>query len=105
SRTGGIIARLLSRCDLDFIGAQMLAFNLPLAEKMADTIYQSEHDSSELAATLLADYVRNNFAPRRDGRLERVLMLLFQGEDACNKLSQVCGRFFNQEPTRGGGGV
>ena len=100
SRTGGIIARLLSRCDLDFIGAQMLAFNQTQSEKMAESIYQSEHDSSEMAANLLADYVRKNFAPRRDGRPERVLMLLFQGEDACRKLSGVCGRLIHQDPVR-----
>ena len=33
SRTGGIIARLMSRTDLEFIGAQMLAFTREMAEK------------------------------------------------------------------------
>ena len=31
SRTGGIIARLMSRTDLEFIGAQMLAFTREMA--------------------------------------------------------------------------
>ena len=35
SRTGGIIARLMSRTDLEFIGAQMLAFTPEMAERYA----------------------------------------------------------------------
>lgn len=80
SRTGGIIARLMSRTDLEFIGAQMLAFTPEMAERYARSLEAMEAKDT---GKMLADYVRENFPPREDGRKERALMLLFRGEDAC----------------------
>ncbi len=92
SRTGGIIARLMSRTDLEFIGAQMLAFSREMAEKYARSLIEATVHISPQTGELLADYVLENFAPREDGSKERALMLLFQGEDACRKLTEVTGR-------------
>ncbi len=89
SRTGGIIARLMSRTDLEFIGAQMLAFTPEMTERYAQNL---EAMDAKVTGKMLADYVRENFSPREDGSKERTLMLLFRGEDACRKLTEITGR-------------
>lgn len=90
SRTGGILARLLSRTDLELVGARILAPSAELAYKYAESLEKAvTHDGR--AGRLLADYVRENFSPLPDGRRERILMLLFKGEDACRKLYAVTG--------------
>lgn len=98
SRTGGIIARLMSRTDLEFVGAQMLAFTRELAEEYAEMLETTVGGNSEKIAKLLGDYVRANFPPREDGQKERALMLLFRGEDACAKLMKVAGRLSPHSP-------
>lgn len=98
SRTGGIIARLMSRTDLEFIGAQMLAFSREMAEKYADSLRSATAHISPQSGELLANYVLDNFPPREDGRKERALMLLFKGEDACRKLSEITGRLSPYSP-------
>ena len=98
SRTGGIIARLMSRTDLEFIGAQMLAFSKELAEQYGAHLESSIAPNSPQVAKLLADYVRRNFPPREDGKQERCLMLLFRGEDACRKLTEITGRLSPHSP-------
>lgn len=98
SRTGGIIARLMSRTDLEFIGAQMLSFSQEVAEKYAQSLIDATAHISPQTGQMLADYVLENFPPREDGRKERALMLLFQGEDACRKLSEITGRLSPYSP-------
>ena len=46
SRTGGIIARLMSRTDLEFIGAQVLAFTREMAERYARSLEGNSPKSS-----------------------------------------------------------
>ncbi len=89
SRTGGVIARLLSRTDLELVGAQMLTPTKELSEKYAAILRKSV---SSKAADLLSDYVINNFTPGEDGSKRRVLMLLFKGDNACSKLYSIAGR-------------
>ncbi len=89
SRTGGVIARLLSRTDLELIGAQMLMPTRELAENYAAILKKTV---SSKAADLLSDYVLNSFSPNEDGSRRRVLMLLFKGENACSKLYSIAGR-------------
>lgn len=101
SRTGGIIARLMSRTDLEFIGAQMLAFTPEMAELYARSL---ETLKAKATGRQLADYVRANFPPREDGRKERTLMLLFRGEDACRKLTAITGRLSPFSPKCVGAG-
>ncbi len=91
SRTGGIIARLLSRTDLDLIGAQVLTFTKELASQYAGSLERSVSPSNPKTAKLLSDYVKENFTEREDGKRERVMMLLFRGEDACKKLYEIVG--------------
>lgn len=98
SRTGGIIARLMSRTDLEFIGAQVLAFDRETAEAYARHLIEYSHPEALQTSQLLADYVRQNFPPREDGRQERTLMLLFRGENACAKLTELTGRLSPHSP-------
>ena len=82
SRTGGIVARLMSRTDLEFVGAQMLAFTPELAERYASELEaDNKLNGTPKVGKLLGDYVRNNFTGGQ--KKERALMLLFKGEDAC----------------------
>lgn len=95
SRTGGIIARLLSRTDLELVAAQVIAPTKAFAEKYAASLRKHIGDRDQFAAKLLGDYVLENFSPMPDGRRERVIMLLFRGEDACRKLYEIVGSLPN----------
>ncbi|MDD5698585.1 MAG: nucleoside-diphosphate kinase [Victivallaceae bacterium] len=90
SRTGGILARLLSRTDLDLIGARIFGFDHRLARGYADSLLRTVGNAKPDRAQLLADYVMENFV-EKDGKKERALFLLFKGEDACAKLSAIVG--------------
>ncbi|MDR1904845.1 MAG: nucleoside-diphosphate kinase [Treponema sp.] len=90
SRTGGVIARLLSRLDLELAGAQMIAPDEAFVREYAAylRVYNNGGDTS-----LLADYVEQNMAPS-EGRKHRSLFLLFRGENPCNKLVDICGHLY-----------
>lgn len=100
SRTGGIIARLLSRTDLDLVGAQMLTPSLEMVEAYAASMREHVGRRDEFAAKLYSDYMLDNLSPLPDGTRERVLMLLFRGENACEKLSAVVGALPNAKNRR-----
>jgi nucleoside diphosphate kinase len=91
SRTGGVIARLLSRTDIELVGAQMIAPSQELAEAYAQDIERTVGQRSPRFAPVFRDYIRVQFSPSPDGRRHRVLMLVFRGEDACAKLFSVAG--------------
>lgn len=100
SRTGGVIARLLSRLDLELVGAQIFAPSEEIAEAYARSLEEStpkHHDNPDLppAGELLAAYVRQNFMPS-EGRRHRVLMMIFRGVDACKKLSDIAGALYQE---------
>jgi nucleoside diphosphate kinase len=90
SRTGGVMARLLSRSDLELVGAQMIAPDEEFVAKYAETL---RRENPTYRATLLADYVERNLVPS-GGRKHRTLLLLFRGEDPCGKLTAICGHLF-----------
>jgi nucleoside diphosphate kinase len=87
SRTGGVISRLLSRADLELIGAQMIVPDQAFANEYADILRRQNHHDN---ITLLADYVEKNLAPS-GGRGHRTLLLLFRGDDPWGKLVKICG--------------
>lgn len=91
SRTGGILARLLSRTDLAFVGAQILTPSAEFAEKYAASLRSNLGKSDPFAAKLFSDYVLENMMPLEDGSKVRIMMLLFRGEDACRKLAEIVG--------------
>jgi len=93
SRTGGALARLLLRLDLELVGAQMIAPDEGFTAGYAKLMEEQNTPVNSKAARLLSEYVKNNMGPS-GGRRHRTLMLLFWGEDPCRKLSDVCGALF-----------
>jgi nucleoside diphosphate kinase len=87
SRTGGVLSRLLSRLDLDLVGAQMIVPDETFVKQFAAAL-RTEVTPPEVS--LLGDYVERHLAPS-GGRRHRSLLLLFQGENPCEKLTDICG--------------
>ncbi len=94
SRTGGIIARLLSRTDLELVAAQIMTPTKEFAEAYADSLDESVGERDKLAASLLHTYVSRNFAPSEEGDAHRIMVLIFKGEDACQKMFDIVGGIF-----------
>ncbi|MDR2186168.1 MAG: nucleoside-diphosphate kinase [Treponema sp.] len=95
SRTGGVIARLLSRLDLELVGAQAVALDDAAVEEYASLIKKQGNPGKTKGSELLADYVKQYFAPS-EGRKHRALLLIFRGKDPCQKLADICGALFAQ---------
>jgi nucleoside diphosphate kinase len=92
SRTGGVLSRLLSRTDLELVGAQMFAPDEEFVRDYAGSLRKRE-PRKELA--LLADYTLKNLVPS-GGRRHRSLLLLFRGENPCEKLVRICGPVYTE---------
>jgi nucleoside diphosphate kinase len=91
SRTGGILARLFSRSDLDLVGARIFGFDNQFARDYAASLLKTVSKTNREKARLLANYILENFIEKENGKKERGLFLLFKGEDACAKLSSIVG--------------
>ena len=91
SRTGGIIARFIGRTDLNFVAARMFSPSRELAEQYAQLVRDGDPDHPE-TSKLIADYILRNYAPDPiTGKPRRVMLLLFDGEDAVRKIWEVTG--------------
>ncbi|NQU41325.1 MAG: nucleoside-diphosphate kinase [Lentisphaerae bacterium] len=91
SRTGGVISRVIGRSDLNFVAARMYGPSQALVQEYADIIRSKDHGSST-ASDLIADYVLKSYAPdAQTGRPKRVMLLLFEGEDAISKIWELTG--------------
>ena len=102
SRTGGVIARYISRTGLDFVAARMFAPHAELAHAYAELI-RNDPDVDPVVRSLLADYVERQYGPDpATGSRRRVMMLLFEGENAIQAVKDVTGPI---RPTTSGEGV
>jgi nucleoside diphosphate kinase len=91
SRTGGVIGRIMTRTGLELVAARMFGPSEELVRRYAELIRNSPDIQSEERA-LLADYVLQNYCPDAStGRRRRVLLLLFEGEDAIAKVRDAVG--------------
>jgi nucleoside diphosphate kinase len=91
SRTGGVIGRLMSRTGLDLAAARMFGPSKELVQRYADSLVDS-NKADLVTANLLADYVRKRYAPdAATGRPRRVILLLFEGENAIQKVREATG--------------
>lgn len=91
SRTGGVIARYISRTGLDLVATRMFAPSVELAQAYADLI-RNDSDVDPVIRPLLADYIEREYGPDpATGRSKRVMMLLFEGEDAIQRVKDVTG--------------
>ena len=102
SRTGGVIARYISRTGLDFVAARMFAPSAELARSYAQLI-RSDLEIDPVIRPILADYVEREYGPDpATGRSRRVMMLLFEGENAIQIVKDVTGPI---RPTNSGESV
>src|SRR4051812_17180760 len=92
SRTGGILARLITRTGLELTGARMFAPSTELVNKYSEVIVSADDPQDRSIQELIRSYILKNLAPdSKTGRRRRVMMLLFQGEDAVRKVRSVVG--------------
>src|SRR3954462_1535981 len=101
SRTGGILTRLLTRTGLELVGARMFAPSAELVKKYSEETISANDPQDRKIQELIYNYIVQNLSPDpKTGRGRRVMMLLFQGEDAVRKTRSVIG---NLNPERRGG--
>lgn len=94
SRTGGMLARLLTRTGLDLAAARMFAPSPELAREYAQLVVSAQDPQARRVQELIRDYVVNNFGPDpKTKQRRRVMMLLFRGDDAVRKVRSVVGNF------------
>jgi nucleoside diphosphate kinase len=96
SRTGGIIARLISRTGLDIVGARMFAPCKELVAKYASTIVTETEPRHRATQEQIKEYVLKQFQPGEDGARPRVLLLVFRGDNAVSKIRGVVGHIVNE---------
>ena len=101
SRTGGILTRLITRTGCELVAARMFGPSAELVQKYAAEIISANDPQDRRIQELIYDYILRNLSPDpKTGRRRRVMMLLFQGEDAVRKTRSVVG---NIGPDRRGG--
>jgi len=87
SRTGGVIARLLSRSAADLVTTRMFAPSKELIDEYVAALDEAETDEHPDIKALIREYLLENYAPdRKTGQRKRVMFLLFKGEDAVRRL-------------------
>ena len=96
SRTGGILARLISRTGLDLVTARMFAPSEALARRYAETIVTEADPSHRATQELIRDYVLKNFAGNVNGQRARTLLLVFRGPDAAEKIHRTIGHIVHE---------
>ena len=96
SRTGGIVSRLISRTGLDLVRARMFSPGKELTEKYAATIVTATEPRHRATQELIREYVMKNFPPDAEGNRSRVLMLVFRGENAVEKIRSTVGHIVNE---------
>ena len=92
SRTGGILARLISRTSLEMVGARMFAPSPDLVQEYSKVIVSANDPQDRRIQELIRDYILQNLSPDpKTKRRRRVMVLLFQGDDAVRKVRSVVG--------------
>lgn len=91
SRTGGIIARLVSRTGLDLVAGRIFAPSAELASEYAGMVVTHRNARHQKIQELIRSYVLAHLSPDLAGRRARCLMLLFRGEAAVAKIREVAG--------------
>lgn len=92
SRTGGILARLITRTGLELVGARMYSPSSELVQKYSEAIVSADDPQDRRIQEMLRDYVILNLSPDpKTKRRRRVMILLFQGDDAVRKVRSVIG--------------
>ncbi|MGA1531216.1 MAG: nucleoside-diphosphate kinase [Kiritimatiellia bacterium] len=91
SRTGGVISRITSRTGLELVAARMFGPSQDLVEQYVAIMKDPANQPSE-EVDLIADHVLHNYGPDPvSGKRRRVMMLLFEGDDAIQKVADAVG--------------
>jgi len=92
SRTGGILTRLVTRTGLELAGARMFAPSEELIREYAEAVVSADDPQDRRIQEMIRGYVVRQLGPDRvSGRRRRVMVLLFQGEDATRRVRSVVG--------------
>ncbi len=92
SRTGGILARLITRTGLELVGARMFSPSAELVKQYSEVIISANDPQDRKIQELIRDYILQNLSPDpKTGKRRRVMMLLFRGEEAVRKVRSVIG--------------
>ncbi len=92
SRTGGVLSRLLSRINLELVGAQMIAMDRQVTDSYAQIIRSRAKEEEANISELLYTYIERNLGPSF-GSAHRSLLLIFRGENPTEQLADVVGSF------------
>lgn len=91
SRTGGVISRITSRTGLELVAARMFGPSRELVEKHVAIMRDPRNEPNE-ETEIIADHILHNYTPDpASGKRRRVLMLLFEGENAIQKIHDAVG--------------
>ena len=98
SRTGGVIARLLSLCSGELVAARMFTPSRELVEKYCRLIPFKGDEESKMIREEVHSYLLNNWVSERgEKERPRVMMLLFKGENVVQLLRrQVVGHIHKE---------
>ena len=92
SRTGGILARLITRTGLELVAARLVAPTPELVKEYSEVIVSANDPQDRRIQELIRDYILQNFSPDlKTKKSRRVMVLLFRGEDAVRKVRSVIG--------------
>ena len=97
SRTGVILSRLLSQSSLELVGAAMYSPSAELVREYSKMIVTESDPQDREIQELIRDYILENFMPNpQTGARQRVMVLLFRGENAVAKTREVVGNIRNR---------
>src|SRR3984893_12674334 len=96
SRTGGIIARLISRTGLDLVAARIFAPSEALTKRYAETTVTESDPRHRATQELIREYVPKNFTGELHRQRPRVLLLVFRGSDAVEKMHRTVGHIVHE---------
>src|SRR5205814_10644177 len=83
SRTGGILARLITRTGLEMVGARMFSRSPDLVQDYSKLIVSGEDPPDRRIQETLRDYIWHNLSPEpKTGLRRRAVMVLFNCQDA-----------------------
>jgi nucleoside diphosphate kinase len=92
SRTGGILARLITRTGLELAAARMFAPSAELVQRYSEVIISAADPQDRRIQELIRDYILRNLTPDpKTRRPRRAMVLLFRGEEAVRKVRSVVG--------------
>src|SRR5437763_5739488 len=97
SRTGGIIARLISRTGLELVAARMFAPSEELVRRYAETIVSETEPSHRATQELIRADVLRNFTGEKQGQRARVLCWIFRGAGAAEKMRNTLGHISHED--------